>query len=67
MKPRQPPTIAASSSTQTCAVGSLAGSSSATTSIVPAEIAEMPEARPSSPSMKFTALVIATIQITVTA
>ena len=40
--------------------------SSATTNIAPAEMAQTPAARPSSPSMKFTALVIATIQTTLT-
>jgi hypothetical protein len=32
----------------------------------PAEIADTPAARPSRPSMKFTAFVMATIQITLT-
>ena len=61
MKPRQPPASAASSS---ATLGS--ATISATISIVTELMALTPQARPSSPSMRLTALVTPTIHSTVT-
>ena len=60
MKPMQAPTSAAMTTAT-----SASEASNAMTSMVVAEMAETPLARPSSPSMRFTALVMATIQSTV--
>ena len=59
-KPSEPPAVIAASTP-----AALRSSDSAMIASVAAEIAQTPEARPSTPSMKLMTLTIATIPITV--